>query len=71
MAKQSPNASASPAIPKLVRKNDLLAQLPISSATFHRLVANGTFKAIRLSTRITAYDVEAVKSYLRSAEVRP
>jgi predicted DNA-binding transcriptional regulator AlpA len=70
MAKLSITTSAPTVIPKLVRKSELLAKLPISSATFHRLVANGTFKAIRLSARITAYDVEAVRAYLKSAEVQ-
>lgn len=49
-----------------VRQSQLIPYvLPISSATLWRKVKAGTFPApVKLSTRVTAWRVEAVREYL-------
>ncbi len=51
-----------------IRQAGLLAILPISSATLWRWVAKGDFpKPVKLSSRITAWPIEAVQAWLATS----
>lgn len=56
---------------RFVRKRELLSILPFSAATLHRKIRAGEFVTpIKLSERITAYDLSAVEAWLASGGKR-
>ena len=52
-----------------VRQRELLMMLPFSAATLWRKTREGSFPpAVKISTRITAWNLEAVEAWLAAKE---
>lgn len=62
----SGNTDSPPAAPKYVRLKAVLGIVPVSSATIWRGVRDGSFpRPVKLSARITAWNLEAIEAWDR------